>query len=135
MKKAASTLRCSLFDLEELLRIDEKMLISNEPLTTEEIELLRLKAEEGIALHAFYYGVYFHLYEHDKEKAEEWWNKFFYHATGFGLWRASNVFAHFGGHYQEWSMRCLRRSAWKQFKLAKMKLSSLKEHPSKLLEE
>ncbi len=119
------------FDLKESWRIEEKMLKTNEQLTTNEIEFLRFKAEQGVPLCEFNYGLYYLLFERDEKKAEEWWIKFFYHSNGFGLWKASGIFACLGDEYYEWSMKCLRRSAWKQFKLSKMMLRDMKEYPYK----
>ncbi len=50
-------------------------------------------------------------------------------SNGFGLWKTSGIFAYLGDQYYEWSMECLRRSAWRQFKLSKMMLKDMKEHP------
>ncbi len=52
-----------------------------------------------------------------------------------GLWIASGIFAYLGDEYYEWSMKCLRRSAWRQFKIAKMMLKNMKENPYKFPEE
>ena len=65
---------------------------------------------------------------------EEWWNKFFYRSNGYGLWKASGIFAYLGDEYYEWSMKCLKRSAWRQFKIAKMMLKDMKENPYKFPE-
>lgn len=122
------------FDLKESWRIEEKMLRTNEQLTSEEIEFLRTRAEDGVPLGEFNYGLYYLLFEHDEKTAEEWWTKFFYHSNGFGLWKASGIFAYLGDEYYEWSMKCLRRSAWRQFKLSKMMLKDMKKHPFKFPE-
>lgn len=121
-------------ELKESWRIETKMLKTTKPLTADEIAFLKAKAEEGSPLGQFNYGLYYLLYENDEKTAEEWWNKFFYHCNGIGLWEASGIFAYLGDEYYEWSMKCLRRSAWRQFKLSKMMLKEMKAHPFKFLE-
>ena len=71
---------------------------------------------------------------YDEKTAEEWWTKFFYHSNGYGLWKASGIFAYLGDKYYDLSMRCLRRSAWRQFKLSKMMLADMKKNPYKFPE-
>lgn len=115
--------------LKEAWRIEAKMLETNDKLTNEEIVFLKERAECGSPLGEFDYGLYYHLFEHDEITAEEWWNRFFYHCNGDGLWKASGIFAYLGDEYYEWSMKCLRRSAWKQFKLSKLMLKEMKERP------
>lgn len=117
------------FPIKETWRIEEKMLHSTEPLTDKEIHYLKEHAESGAPLAEFNYGLYYLLFKKDEKTAEEWWNKFFYHSNGFGLWKASGIFAYLGDEYYEWSMKCLRRSAWRQFPIAKGMLKDMKEHP------
>ena len=117
------------FDLKESLRIEYKILKTNEKLTSEEINFLKHGAKEGVPILEFSYGLYFLLFESDEKTAEVWWNKFFYHSNWLGLWKASGIFAYLGDEYYDWSMKCLRRSAWRQFKLAKMMLKTMKEKP------
>ena len=121
-------------ELKESWRIEEKLLKTNDSLTDEEIAFLKTRAEEGAPLGEFDYGLYFCLSLNDEKTAEEWWNKFFYHSNGYGLWKASGVFAYLGDQYYDWSMRCLRRSAWRQFKLSKMMLADMKKNPYKFPE-
>lgn len=121
-------------ELKESWRIEEKLLKTNDSLTDEEIAFLKTRAEEGIPLGEFDYGLYFLLMMNDEKTAEEWWTKFFYHSNGYGLWKASGVFAYLGDQYYDWSMRCLRRSAWRQFKLSKMMLADMKKNPYKFPE-
>ena len=121
-------------ELKESWRIEEKLLKTNDSLTDEEIAFLKTRAEEGVPLGEFDYGLYFLLSLNDEKTAEEWWNKFFYHSNGYGLWKASGVFAYLGDQYYDWSMRCLRRSAWRQFKLSKMMLADMKKDPYKFPE-
>ena len=116
-------------ELKESWRIEEKLLKTNDRLTEKEISFLKARAEEGVPLGEFDYGLYYLLMENDEKTAEEWWTKFFYHSNGFGLWLASGIFAYLGDQYYEWSMRCLRRSAWRQFKLSKMMLADMKKKP------
>lgn len=122
------------FPLEEVVRIETKLLQTNEPLTNEEIQFLKDYAESGAHLGEFNYGLSYLLKEKDEKTAEEWWNKFFYHYNGIGLWKASGIFAYLGDEYYEWSMKCLRRSAWRQFKLSKMMLKEMKALPFKFPE-
>ena len=117
------------YEFKEASRIEVKMLKTTESLTIEEISFLKERAEEGSPLGEFQYGLYYLLHENDEKTAEVWWNKFFYHANGFGLWRASGIFAYLGDEYYEWSMKCLRRSAWRQFPISKRMLKTMKEHP------
>ena len=122
-------------ELKESWRIETKMLMTTKSLSAKEIEFLRVRAEEGSPLGQFNYGLYFLLFVKDEKTAEEWWNKFFYHSNGYGLWKASGIFAYLGDEYYEWSMKCLRRSAWRQFKIIKMMLKNMKENPYKFPEE
>lgn len=121
-------------DLKESWRIEEKLLKTNDSLTDAEILFLKTRAEEGVPLGEFDYGLYYLLVQNDEKTAEEWWSKFFYHSNGFGLWKASGIFAYLGDQYYDWSMRCLRRSAWRQFKLSKMMLAYMKKNPYKFPE-
>ncbi len=121
-------------DLKESWRIEEKLLKTNDSLTDAEILFLKTRAEEGVPLGEFDYGLYYLLVQNDEKTAEEWWSKFFYHSNGFGLWKASGIFAYLGDQYYDWSMRCLRRSAWRQFKLSKMMLADMKKNPYKFPE-
>ena len=122
------------FELKEASRIESKMLKTTEPLTEEEKCFLKARADEGSPLGEFQCGLYYFLQENDEKTAEVWWNKFFYHANGFGLWRASGIFAYLGDEFYEWSMKCLRRSAWRQFPISKRMLKFMKEHPYKFPE-
>ena len=121
-------------DLKESWRIEAKMLKTNERLTQEEIDFLKARADEGSPLGEFDYGLYYLLMERDEKTADEWWNKFFYHCNGEGLLRASGIFAYLGDEYYDWSMKCLRRSAWRQNPIAKGMLKDMKEHPFKFPE-
>ena len=116
-------------ELKESWRIESKLLYTTNRLTQEEIEFVKVRAEQGLPISEFIYGLYFLLSKRNEKAAEEWWNKFFYHANGYALWKASGIFAYLGDEYYEWSMKCLRRSAWRQFKLAKMMLKEMKEQP------
>ena len=123
------------FDVLETLRIERKMLSKkNEEITPEELSFILKHAESGSPLGEFDYGLYLLLYEHNEKEAEKWWTKSFYHCNGFGLWKQSGIFAYLGDEYYEWSMRCLRRSAWHQFPIAKRMLKEMKEHPFKFPE-
>lgn len=116
-------------ELKESWRLESKLLKTNDQLSEEEINFLRCRAEEGSPLGEFIYGLYYLLHKKDEKTAEEWWNKFFYHSNGLALWKASGIFAYLGDEYYEWSMKCLRRSAWRQFPIAKGMLKEMKEHP------
>ena len=132
MKKAANTNRYSLFDLEESLRIEKKMLIGKWEVVSFEVEFLELKAKEGAPYYEFNYGLYFLLCKDDMKTAKEWWDKFLRHADGYDLWRASGVFFRFGEQYHELAMEYLELSAKKNYELAKAMILFLEEHPSKL---
>lgn len=80
-------------ELKESWRIETKMLITTKPLSAKEIELLKARAEEGSPLGQFNYGLYYLLFENDEKTAEKWWNRFFYRSNGYGLWKASGIFA------------------------------------------
>lgn len=121
-------------ELKESWRIEEKLLKTNDSLTDEENVFLKTRAEEGVPLGEFDYGLYYLLVINDEKTAEEWWNRFFYHSNGYGLWRASGIFAYLGDQYYDWSMKCLCRSAWRQFKLSKLMLSEIKKNPYKFPE-
>ncbi len=122
------------FDLEKHFKIEVKLLTTNERLTDEEVAFLKRRSDEGAPIAEFSYGLYYLLNQNDEKTAEEWWNKFFYHANGWALWKASGIFAYLGDQYYEWSMRCLRRSAWRQFPIAKDMLKAMKETPFKFPE-
>lgn len=121
-------------DLKELWRIETKMLKTNNSLTAEEVKFLKTKAEDGVPLGEFDYGLYYLLIKNDEKTAEEWWNKFFYHCNGFGLWMASGIFSCLGDLYYDWSIKCLQRSARLQFELSKMMLEEMKKNPYKFPE-
>ena len=127
-------LQRSFSDLKECWRIEAKLLKTNEKLTIEESDFIKGQAAIGSPLAEFIYGLYYLLNQNDEKTAEEWWNKFFYHSNGFGLWKASGIFAYLGDQYYEWSMKCLRRSAWRQFKISKMMLKDMKQNPYKFPE-
>ena len=127
-------LKRSFSDLKECWRIEAKLLKTNEKLTIEESDFIKGQAATGSPLAEFIYGLYYLLNQNDEKTAEEWWNKFFYHSNGFGLWKASGIFAYLGDQYYEWSMKCLRRSAWRQFKISKMMLKDMKQNPYKFPE-
>ena len=127
-------LKRSFSDLKECWRIEAKLLKTNEKLTIEESDFIKGQAAIGSPLAEFIYGLYYLLNQNDEKTAEEWWNKFFYHSNGFGLWKASGIFAYLGDQYYEWSMKCLRRSAWRQFKISKMMLKDMKQNPYKFPE-
>lgn len=113
-------------DLKETIRIELKLLKTNEPLTFDEVSFIKTRAEEGVPKNEFVLGLYYLIQEENEFEADKWWTKFFYHANGYGLWKASGIFAYLGDQYYEWSMRCLRRSAWRQFPIAKRMLKAMK---------
>lgn len=78
--------------------------------------------------------VYATFYVKMMKKAEEWRNKFFYRSNGYGLWKASRIFASLGDEYYDWPMKCLRRAAWRQHPLAKRMYKIMKENPYKFPE-
>lgn len=78
--------------------------------------------------------VYATFYVKMMKKAEEWWNKFFYRSDGYGLWKASGIFASLGDEYYDWPMKRLRRAAWRQHPLAKRMYKIMKENPYKFPE-
>ena len=122
------------FDYLEAIRIENKMLKTTEQLTQSEIEFLKGHAECGSPMGEFDLGLYYILFKRDEKTAEEWWNKFFYHSNGLALWKASGIFAFLGDEYYEWSMKCLRRSAWRQFPIAKRMLKAMGKNPYKFPE-
>lgn len=122
------------FDLEHYLNLEEKLLTTNDMLSEDEVTFIKKRAEKETPIAEFIFGLYYLLNLNDEETAEKWWNKFFYHSNGFALWKASGIFAYLGDQYYEWSMKCLRRSAWRQFPIAKRMLKDMKEHPFKFPE-
>ena len=120
--------------IKKVWKIEEKILKTTEPLSDGEANFLKDYASSGSPRGEFIYGLYLLLHQNNESEAEVWWNKFFYHSNGFALWRASGIFAYLGDEYYEWSMRCLRRSAWRQFPIAKRMLKEMKEHPFKFPE-
>ena len=127
-------LQRSFSDLKECFRIRDKLLKTTEKLTIEESDFIKGQAKTGSPLGEFIYGLYYLLNQNDEKSAEEWWNKFFYHSNGDALWVASGIFAYLGDEYYDWSMRCLRRAAWRQHPIAKGMLKDMKEHPYKFPE-
>ncbi|MCR4562864.1 MAG: hypothetical protein K5694_06670 [Bacilli bacterium] len=129
------------FDAEKLQRefeigtaVENKLLITREYLTTDEVGLLKGKAEGGSPRYQFDYGLHFLFDKQDEKTASTWWEKCLKHANGEALWKFSGVFASLGDEYYEWSMRFLRRSAWRQFPLAKGMLKEMKANPYKFPE-
>jgi hypothetical protein len=121
-------------ELEECFRIRTKLLKTTDKLTIEEKKFIKGKADAGSPLAEFTYGLYYLLNESDEKTAEEWWNKFFYHSNGDALWIASGIFAFLGDEYYDWSMKCLRRAAWRQHPIAKAMYKEMKENPYKFPE-
>ena len=124
----------SLSDLKECWRIRAKLLKTNERLTVKEIEFIKNEADGGSPLAEFIYGLYYFLNESNQEEAEVWWNKFFYHSNGDALWVASGIFAFLGDEFYDWSMKCLKRAAWRQHPIAKRMYKTMKENPYKFPE-
>ncbi len=127
-------LQRSFSDLKECFRIRDKLLKTTEKLTIEESDFIKGQAETGSPLGEFIYGLYYLLNQNDEKSAEEWWNKIFYHSNGDALWVASGIFAYLGDEYYDWSMKCLRRAAWRQHPIAKGMLKDMKAHPYKFPE-
>ena len=121
-------------DLQECWRIEAKLLKTNEQLTIEESDFIKKEASSGSPLGEFIYGLYYLLNLQDEKTAEEWWSKFFYHSNGEALWKASDIFAFLGDEYYDWSMKCLRRAAWRQNPIAKAMYKEMKENPYKFPE-
>ncbi len=115
--------------IKKVWKIEAKILKTNEALSEEETTFLKDFANTGSPRGEFIYGLYLLLHQNNESEAEVWWNKFFYHSNGFALWRASGIFAYLGDEYYEWSMKCLKRSAWRQFPIAKRMLKEMKEYP------
>lgn len=121
-------------EVKECFRIRAKLLKTNDKLTIEEKEFIGDKASSGSPIAEFTYGLYYLLNENDEKTAEEWWNKFFNHSNGDALWVASGIFAYLGDEYYDWSMKCLKRAAWRQHPIAKRMYKDMKEHPFKFPE-
>ena len=121
-------------ELKESWRLEEKLLKTNDPLSEKEIRFLKARAEEGVPLGEFSYGLYYLLHLNDEKTAEEWWNKFFYHSNGEALWKASGIFSFLGDEYYDWSMKCLKRAAWRQHPIAKAMYKEMKQNPFKFPE-
>ena len=135
MKNIKNTeLNRSFSDLKECWRIRAKLLKTNERLTIEEIGFIKKEADGGSPLAEFIYGLYYFLNERDLASAEKWWNKFFYHSNGDALWVASGIFAFLGDEFYDWSMKCLKRAAWRQHPIAKRMYKTMKENPYKFPE-
>ena len=129
MSKSLNTM---LKELDEASRIEK--LIGHKDLSREDVKFLKERAEKAVPRFEFLYGFYLLLNLEQKKEADIWFNKAFKHANGIALWYASGKFAFAADYLQDdfyidWSMRCLRRSAWHQFPLAKMMLQEMKEHP------
>ena len=100
-------------DLKECWRIWAKHLETNEKLTKEEVTFIKEEADGGKPIAEFIYGLYYFLNESDLDSAEKWWNKFFCHSNGDALWVVSGIFAFLGDEFYDWSMKCIRRAAWR----------------------
>ena len=124
----------SFSDLKECWRIRAKLLETNEKLTKEEVTFVKEEADSGKPIAEFIYGLYYFLNESDLSSAEKWWNKFFYHSNGDALWVASGIFAFLGDEFYDWSMKCIRRAAWRQHPIAKAMYKEMKENPHKFPE-
>lgn len=115
------------FDLKKTWKIEQKLIKDKENLNEKEVKLLKKQANSGEPLSQFLYGLYFYLDEASDEKAEYWYNIFFYCANGRLLYHASTIFALLNDEY--WSMKCLRRSAWKKHSVAMRMLKAMKKTP------
>lgn len=47
---------------------------------------------------------------------------------------ASGIFAFLGDEFYDWSMKCLKRAAWRQHPIAKRMYKTMKENPYKFPE-
>ena len=115
-------------------RIRAKLLETNEKLTKEEVAFVKEEADSGKPIAEFIYGLYYLLNESNEEEAGIWWNKFFYHSNGDALWVASGIFAFLGDEFYDWSMKCLKRAAWRHHPIAKAMYKEMKINPFKFPE-
>ena len=119
-------------EFKEILRIES--IIGTKDITESDANFLKKRAESGSPRAMFDYGLFLLINKEIKEDAILWFNRHLKVCNGYGLWRASGIFAQLFDEYQdldwyEWSIKCLRRSAWRQFKLAKKMLKDMKENP------
>jgi len=122
-------------ELKEMSKIEKKVGIEN--LTNEETNFLLEQIKEGVPRANIIYGQYLLFEKGQKEEAIEQFNLFLKNANGLALFFGSEIFAKMSNddeEWIEWSMKCLRRSAWRQFPIAKMMLKDMKEHPFKFPE-
>lgn len=117
---------------DELYRIRESVM--SHPLPEEEVVFLESQAKEGCPLGELLLCHHRLIHEGDKEMAAELFERFIKHANGPMLWGASCDFAYLSDYLRdddliEWSLRCLKRSAWRQFPIAKAMWKDMKEHP------
>ena len=115
-------------------RIRAKLLETNEKLTKEEVAFVKEEADSGKPIAEFIYGLCYLLNESNEEEAGIWWNKFFYHSNGDALWVASGIFAFLGDEFYDWSMKCLKRAAWRHHPIAKAMYKEMKINPFKFPE-
>ena len=116
-------------ELEHTSLIEQKLLLTHQYLSEDEVSFLKEKAENGSPRYEFLYGLYFLLDRQDEKTASVWWEKCLKHANSEALWKYSGIFASLGDEYYEWSMRFLRRSAWRQHPIAKRMLKEMKKNP------
>ncbi len=124
-------------ETKELYRIRESVMLR--PLSEEEAGFLNEKTKEGCPLAELLLCHQALIHEGDKAKAAGLFERYIKHANGWSLFYASMDFAFlsdFLGDFDmiDWSIRCLKRSAWRQFPIAKAMWKDMKEHPFKFPE-
>lgn len=124
-------------DTEELYRIRANVMFN--PLNEIELKFLDEQVKEGCPLGELLLCYQSLIHENNKERAVDLFEKYIKHANGGSLFDASMDFAFLSDFLRDfdmidWSIRCLKRSAWRQFLLAKAMWSEMKKHPFKFPE-
>lgn len=122
-------------EVDALYRIREEILgLGAGPIDEADAEFLRMRADEGCPMAEHILGLHYLLERGEKEKAVGMFERFLKHANGGALFLACGDFAliydmtHDLSWY-DWSGRCLRRSAWRQFPIAKEMLKVIRANP------
>lgn len=134
MKKSLKMLK---HEVDELYRIRAKVMFH--PLEEGELKFLEDQANENCPLGELLLCYQLLVHEGNKEKAVDLFERYIKHANGWALWHASKDFVFLSDYLRdedliEWSIRCLKRSAWRQFPIAKAVWKDMKEHPFKFPE-
>ena len=105
--------------------------IGNVLLDDIELSIIKEEAEQGTPRAEFDWGLIQIYCFNDVKNAQEWFDKCLKHMNGDGLLRCSGIFANMGDEWIDYSIKYLKRAAWRQNPIAKRMIIKMKECPFK----